>query len=76
MALFDPLKPAKKPKIGLYSIGLEAYWAQFEGLKERLTEYGKIIEDEISIEVEVFNFGMVDNEGRGRREGNGLMIIM
>ena len=25
-------------KIGLFGIGLEAYWEQFEGLKERLED--------------------------------------
>jgi len=26
-------------KIGLFGIGLETYWKQFDGLKERLEEY-------------------------------------
>lgn len=69
MTLFTPIKPAKKPRIGLYSIGLEAYWPQFEGLKERLTGYGKFIERQMSNYAKVFNFGLVDNEGGGRRAG-------
>ena len=36
MALHSPIKPAKKPRIGLYSVGLRAYWEQFPGLRERL----------------------------------------
>ena len=30
-------------KIGLFGIGLEAYWEQFEGLNERLNGYLNII---------------------------------
>ncbi|WP_156312040.1 hypothetical protein [Lysinibacillus contaminans] len=32
-----------KPRIGLYSTGLEAYWTQFEGLHERLLTYNAFI---------------------------------
>ncbi len=31
-------------KIGLFGIGLDAYWPQFEGLKERLEGYIRIVE--------------------------------
>ena len=27
------------PTVGLFGIGLDTYWPQFPGLKERLTEY-------------------------------------
>jgi L-arabinose isomerase len=30
-------------RIGLFGIGLEAYWAQFEGLKERLEGYVRVV---------------------------------
>ena len=48
MALLTPIKPAKKPRIGLYSIGLRAYWEQFPGLRERLIAYGQFIEQRLS----------------------------
>jgi hypothetical protein len=32
-----------KPKIGIYTMGLAAYWNQFPGLRERLLEYGNFI---------------------------------
>jgi L-arabinose isomerase len=32
--MLPPIKPIKRGRIGLYSIGLEAYWSQFLGLKE------------------------------------------
>lgn len=69
MSLLAPIKPSKKPRIGLYSIGLQAYWNQFPGLRERLIEYGRFIEKRISEWGEVFNYGLVDTEGEGRRAG-------
>ncbi|MBD0380003.1 L-fucose/L-arabinose isomerase family protein [Paenibacillus sedimenti] len=67
--LLSPIKPAKRARIGLYSIGLEAYWNQFPGLRERLTEYGAFLERQMSAFGDVFNFGLVDNESKGRRAG-------
>ena len=29
------LKPAKKPRIGIYTMGLKTYWNQFPGLRQR-----------------------------------------
>ncbi|MBC7653191.1 MAG: arabinose isomerase [Oligoflexus sp.] len=49
-------------KIGLFGIGLDAYWDQFEGLKERLEGYLKIVEDKIAnIHDGVINLGLIDN---------------
>lgn len=64
-----PIKPARKPRIGLYSTGLRAYWAQFPGLRERLIAYGQHIARRLSEWAEVVNFGLVDTEGEGRRAG-------
>ena len=36
-------KEAKKPRIGVYSMGLKHYWGQFPGLRERMIEYGEFI---------------------------------
>jgi L-arabinose isomerase len=65
----NPIKPAKKARIGLYSVGLEAYWNQFPGLRERLLEYNAFIEARVSQWAEVHNFGLVDTEGSGRQAG-------
>ena len=67
--MFTPIKPIKKARIGLYSVGLRAYWDQFPGLRERLIEYGRFIENRVSEWAEVFNFGLVDTEGTGRAAG-------
>jgi L-arabinose isomerase len=49
-------------KIGLFGIGLDTYWPQFDGLKERLEGYLKVVEDNISaIHNGVVNLGLIDN---------------
>jgi L-arabinose isomerase len=48
-------------KIGLFAIGLEAYWAQFDGLKERLEGYlGEVHEKIAALHPGVVNTGLVD----------------
>ncbi len=69
---FDPIKPAKRARIGLYSAGLNAYWEQFDGLRERLIGYGRFIEQRLSAWGEVSNFGLVDTEATGRQAGEWL----
>ena len=66
MALFERIKPPLKARVGLYSIGHAHYWEQFPGLRDRLLEYGKFIERRLNQWAEVFNFGMVDGEEKGR----------
>lgn len=49
-------------KIGLFGIGLDTYWPQFDGLKERLEGYLKIVEDKIAtIHNGVINLGLIDD---------------
>lgn len=69
MSQLTPIKPAKKARVGLYTIGLHAYWSQFPGLRERLLEYGKFIEKKMSQHGVVYNFGIVDTESKGRQAG-------
>jgi L-arabinose isomerase len=69
MSFSTPIKPAKKARIGLYSIGLKAYWDQFPGLRERLIEYSVFLEKKMSLSGEMFNFGLVDDEAEARRAG-------
>jgi L-arabinose isomerase len=48
-------------RIGLFGIGLDTYWPQFKGLKERLLGYqGYIAERLSSLQVEVVDAGLVD----------------
>lgn len=65
------IKDLKKARIGLYTMGLKHYWGQFDGLKERMIEYGAFIEQEITGmgQVKVYNYGVVDSQEEGRRAG-------
>jgi L-arabinose isomerase len=64
-----PIKATLKPRIGLYSGGLKAYWAQFPGLRDRLTGYGQAIAARLEPWAEVFNYGLVDCADSGRDAG-------
>lgn len=72
MSLWPAIKEAKRARIGLYSVGLQAYWEQFPGLRGRLIEYGQFIEKRLSAWGDVFNYGLVDTESEGRKAGEWL----
>ncbi|PYI53154.1 L-fucose/L-arabinose isomerase family protein [Paenibacillus flagellatus] len=72
MSMPNPIKPSKKPRAGLYSVGLRAYWEQFPGLRERLLQYNAFIQKRMSEWAEVYNFGLVDAEDTGREAGEWL----
>jgi L-arabinose isomerase len=65
----DSLKTYKKPRIGVYSTGLAAYWEQFPTLHDRLVDYGKFIANKMENWGEIFNFGMVDTSEKGKEAG-------
>ena len=51
-----------KMKIGLFSIGLDTYWGQFDGLLPRLEGYQNEIAQRLGgMNAEVVSAGMVDN---------------
>jgi len=48
-------------RIGVFGIGLAAYWPQFPGLKERLEGYQSLVEAKLAaLGVEVISAGLVD----------------
>ena len=48
-------------KVGLFGIGLDAYWPQFVGLKERLEGYLGVVEQKLAREgVKIVNLGLID----------------
>jgi len=54
-----------KTKVGLYGIGLDTYWPQFEGLLDHLKGYQELIKKHIAgFDVEVIDAGMVDNPSK------------
>jgi len=62
-----------KIKVGLFGIGLDTYWPQFEGLLENLKGYQKEIKDKIAgFGIEVIDAGMVDNPVKAREAADFL----
>ena len=54
-------------KVGLFGIGLDTYWGQFEGLLDKLMKYQDQIKTRISgYDVDVIDAGMVDNPVKAR----------
>jgi L-arabinose isomerase len=54
-------------KIGLFGIGLDTYWAQFDGLLDHLKYYQQQIKNRIAgFGVEVVDAGMIDNPVKAR----------
>lgn len=64
----------RRPKIGLFSIGLAAYWPQFPALRERLAGYGQFVGEKLrSFEADVVDLGMVDDQPAAQRAGGRLI---
>jgi L-arabinose isomerase len=52
-----------KIKVGLFSIGLAAYWPQFPGLRDRLEKYSEFVGNKIeACGADVINIGIVDDQ--------------
>lgn len=57
-------------KIGLFGIGLDAYWPQFPGLKERLNGYLDDVHEQLhAIHPHIINAGLVDNTDKSFEAG-------
>ena len=58
-------------KIGLFGIGLDAYWPQFEGLKERLEGYLATVESKLGRDgIEIVNLGLIDTPEKALDAGH------
>lgn len=70
-------------KIGLFGIGLDTYWPQFDGLKKRLEGYLAEAEKKLTaIHPDIVNAGLVDNTDKAfeagdlfRKEGVSLIFL-
>lgn len=61
----------QRHKVGLFSIGLEAYWEQFPGLRERLESANETIGLGLEeLGVEVVNSGLVDSLSKASAAGH------
>jgi L-arabinose isomerase len=62
---------AVQPRIGLFGIGLEAYWPQFDGLRERLNGYLAETERKLAAHgAHVVNLGLIDTPEKALRAGH------
>src|ERR1035441_7380947 len=52
---------SQRHRVGLFSVGLDTYWDQFRGLKERLEGYNRSIAARLETGgAEVVNLGLID----------------
>jgi len=62
-----------KLKVGLFGIGLDAYWEQFQGLKERLESNIQKVSDKLQKDdttVEIVNLGLIDTSQKAMEAGH------
>jgi L-arabinose isomerase len=58
-------------KVGIFGIGLEAYWPQFAGLQERLTGYTNVVAERLARPgVSVVNLGLIDSPEKAQAAGH------
>ena len=57
--------------VGLFSLGLEAYWPQFPGLKDRLLDYNRRIANRLARDgVRIENLGLIDTPEQAAEAGH------
>jgi len=62
-----------KPRIGVFGIGLAAYWPQFEGLRDRLEGYQRALEARLAdLGADIVSTGLVDTAEGARAAGDRL----
>jgi L-arabinose isomerase len=65
------IKSGQALRAGLFGIGLEAYWPQYTGLKQRLEGYLGVVHDRIKREgVAVVDLGIVDSPQKAVEAGH------
>ncbi|MGF7038179.1 arabinose isomerase [Mucilaginibacter lappiensis] len=58
-------------RVGLFGIGLDAYWGQFSGLEERLKGYLKIVEEKLkAVHPGIVNLGLIDTAEKAFEAGS------
>lgn len=63
--------PPRRVRIGLFGIGLDAYWPQFEGLRERLEGYVARTASQLERPgVDLVNLGLVDTPEKALAAGH------
>jgi L-arabinose isomerase len=65
------MKASSSPRVGLFGIGLDTYWPQFPGLKERLEGYLGVVESKLRRpDVEIVNLGLIDTPEKALEAGH------
>src|SRR3954466_5653518 len=60
-----------RARVGVFGIGLDAYWPQFAGLKERIEGYQRRVEEKVAdLGGEVVSAGLVDSAQKAREAGD------
>jgi L-arabinose isomerase len=58
-------------KVGLFGIGLDTYWPQFEGLREKLLGYTDLVATRLARPgVQVINLGLIDTPEKASEAGH------
>ncbi|KAA0993646.1 arabinose isomerase [Dyadobacter aurulentus] len=58
-------------KVGLFGIGLQAYWEQFDGLEERLKGYLGVVSEKLEgFGAEITNLGLIDSPEKAMEAGH------
>lgn len=58
-------------RVGLFGIGLQAYWEQFEGLEQRLKGYVDVVAERLqTYGAEIVNLGLVDTPEKAYASGS------
>ncbi|HWV87442.1 MAG TPA: L-fucose/L-arabinose isomerase family protein [Capillimicrobium sp.] len=66
-----PTRPAPRARVGVFGIGLQAYWPQFDGLQERCRGYQARVEQHVrDLGAEVVSGGLVDTAQGARAAGD------
>jgi L-arabinose isomerase len=67
----DKPRAYAEPKIGLFGIGLDAYWPQFPGLEERLKGYTRQVARKLEgAGAQVVNLGLIDTPEKALAAGH------
>jgi L-arabinose isomerase len=65
------MKNRRTLRVGLFGIGLDTYWPQFKGLKQRLEGYLRVVHGKLERPgIEVVNLGLIDNPKKALEAGH------
>ncbi|GAB3752166.1 arabinose isomerase [Spirosoma pomorum] len=60
-----------KLKVGLFGIGLDTYWPQFDGLQSRLLGYVQVVAEQLQRPfTQVINLGLIDTPDKAMQAGH------